>query len=479
MTSGRCARAWLGSGAALWVALTAAEVRAAGLYVTDRGVRPMGRAGAFIAGADDLNAIYYNPAGVRDAGNAVLFDATYVNYSAEYTRSTQVIDGSGVARIYQYQAVHSTTPFLPIPTLAASHNFGSRVTGALAVMGPNAALQTFPTEVGGQPAASRYSLVSLKGSVLAVISAGGAVSITDKLSVGANFQMLVGSFTSRVFFNANPADRFLGAPEDPNYDTDAQLSAKPILSPSGNLGLKYKLPAGITLGASGQLPVWINAPATVKTRLPDVALFDSAKQDGDKGRVKFVLPAILRVGLEYKKAIAEKQFFAIEVAYVREFWSMHKNIDVATDNVTLTGITGFPSPFYVPPIKLPRNLKDANSFRLGGEYNLPVSSGVAVMPRAGVSFETSSADPAWVSPLTVDANKVIPSVGVGIYVGNHLRFDATFTKVFMFPVTVDPAEAKVPRVNPVAGNPVATEPINGGSYKVSANLFGLGVNYKY
>ena len=472
-------RAFGAAGAALVVLGTTAQSWAAGLYVTDRGVRPMGRGGAFVAGADDLGSIWYNPAGIREAGNAVLFDATLVNYSADYTRRTQVIDGSGVARIYEYPTVSSTTPVLPIPTLAASHHFGSRFTGAVGVYGPNAALQTFPAEIGGKPAASRYSLVSLGGSVLATISVGGAVKITDRFTVGANLQALVGSFTSRVYFNANPADRFLGAPEDPNYDTEAQLSAKPIIAPSGNLGLKYQFADWLRVGVSGQLPQWINAPATVKTRLPDVALFDNAQQVGNSGRVKFTLPAILRAGVEFKQVWDTRRSLAVEVAYVREFWSMHKNIDVATTDVTLTGITGFPSPFYVAPIKIPRNLKDSNSFRLGGEYMFPLTDSLSMAARAGISFETSAADPAWVSPLTIDGNKLIPSLGVGLNIGPKLRVDASFTKAFMFGVDVDPAEAQVPRINPVAGNPVATEPINGGSYRTSANLFGLGVNYKY
>ena len=47
--------------AAAW--LTAAPAHAGGLYYADRGVRPLGRAGAFVAGADDPGAITYNPAG--------------------------------------------------------------------------------------------------------------------------------------------------------------------------------------------------------------------------------------------------------------------------------------------------------------------------------------------------------------------------------------------------------------------------------
>ena len=49
------------------LATIARDAGAAGLYFSDRGVRPLGRGGAFVAGADDLGAIWYNPAGIVDA----------------------------------------------------------------------------------------------------------------------------------------------------------------------------------------------------------------------------------------------------------------------------------------------------------------------------------------------------------------------------------------------------------------------------
>ena len=45
--------------------------------------------------------------------------------------------------------------------------------------------------------------------------------------------------------------------------------------------------------------------------------------------------------------------------------------------------------------------------------------------------------------------------------------------------TLDPAKARVPRVNPVAGNPTKTEPINGGDYSARAVIVGVGANYKF
>src|SRR5271154_1505254 len=68
---------------------------AGGLYVPDRGVRPLGRGGAFVAGADDLGAIWYNPAGLADAGSAVLVDFAWPDFSAQYTRQLWIQNPDG------------------------------------------------------------------------------------------------------------------------------------------------------------------------------------------------------------------------------------------------------------------------------------------------------------------------------------------------------------------------------------------------
>lgn len=463
----------------LLLATLAREARAGGMYVTDRGVAPMGRGGAYVAGARDLHSLWYNPAGLADAGNDILLDASYVNYSTEFTRRTQVVDQAGVARVFEYPTVQSSTPFVPIPTLALSHAFTDRITAAIGMMVPYAALQSFPDTAAGQPAASRYSLLSLDGSTLVKISAGGAFKIHERVRVGASVQLLAGSFTARVMSNANPADRFLGASEDPTYDSESQATGSPILAPSGNLGATFVLHENLRLGLAGQLPFWVNAPATLKARLPDHPLFDNARQTGEEARIKFRFPAIVRAGLEFSKQWEGQRRLSVEVAYVREFWSMHDSIDIETKNVTLEGVTGFPSPFYVADIRMPRNFKDVNSFRLGGDYTFPGIGGHPLTLRAGASYETSAIDPAWVTPLTPDADKLIASVGIGVNVTKGLRFDAMYTKPIYFGVDVDPAEAKVPRISPLQGNPVEGEAINGGRYRMSANIIGLGASLKY
>jgi len=460
----------------------AVDASSAGLFTADRGVRPLGRGGAFVAGADDLGAIWYNPAGLADAGTTVLVDFAWMNFSSEYTRRTNVTDAGGTVREVDFPQVKGSTPFLPIPTIGGSYNFGDKkeFTVAFGLLAPYTAISSYPLTVDGKPSPSRYSLVTLDGSALVVAGGYFAYKPIEQFRVGGGIQALVGKFASRVTFSASPADRLISAPEDPQYDALSQLSVGPIISPSANFGIIAAPIEQVRLGVSGQLPFWINAPATVNVRLPTAAPFDKAHQEGEDARVRFRLPAIARAGVEYRTTISDTQRIRIEAAYVREFWSMHDSIDIRSENIKLYDITGFPSPFGVAPITLPRNFQDSNSFRLGTEYSLKgLIREYWTDLRAGISYETSGIPPEWVSPLTYDANKIVGSAGGSVHVGEHWRMDAVAALVLLNGTTVDPAQAQVPRVNPVSGNPTKTEAINGGDYSARAIILGVGVQYKF
>lgn len=472
-----------GATAALAVLMGASrDAAAGGLFTADRGVRPLGRGGAFVAGADDLGAIWYNPAGLAEAGTGILVDFSWLNFSSEFTRKTQVVDNAGVARVYTSPQVSGSTPFLPIPTIAGSYNFGKEkeFTAAFGIFAPYTAIASYPLTVDGQPSPSRYSLVTLDGSALVVAGGYFAWKPLEQLRIGGGIQTMVGKFASRVVFSASPADRLISAPEDPQYDALSQLDVGPIFAPSGNLGVIAVPHPSLRIGLSAQAPFWVNAPATIDVRLPTAAPFDRAFQDGKDANVKFRLPPVLRAGVEYRTDTGPDSKIRVEAAYVRELWSLHDSIDIKSDNIRLYDISGFPSPFGVAPISLPRNFQDSNSFRVGGEYSLKnLIKDYWVDLRAGASYETSAIPKEWVSPLTYDANKVVGSVGGSIHVGNHWRMDAMGGLVLLQGTDVAPGEAKVPRVNPVKGNPTATESINGGTYAARAIILGVGARYLF
>ncbi|MCL2776855.1 MAG: outer membrane protein transport protein [Polyangiaceae bacterium] len=459
-----------------------ANARAAGLFTEDRGVRPLGRGGAFVAGADDLGAIWYNPAGLADAGTALFIDLSWLNYSSSFARQTQVTDASGAVHTYEYPAVKGTTPFLPIPTIAGSYNFGKekQYTLAFGVLSPYSAIASFPQTINGQPAPQRYSLVSLDGSLLAIVGGYFAYKPVEQFRIGFGLQALVGTFKTKMVLNTSPAGGVISAPEDPSYDALSQLSVGPIIAPSGNLGIIAEPDKHIRIGVSGQLPFWVNAPATIQVRLPTAAPFDNAYQRGEDARVKFKLPPVFRAGIELRTNPKADNTLRFEVSYVREFWSMHDTIDVRSKNIQLYDITGFPSPFGVAPISIPRHFQDSNSYRAGLEFSTnSIFRENRIDLRVGGAYETSAIPNEWVSALTYDANKVTIGGGGSVHLGDRWRADAVVAVELIDDTHVDPATAQVPLVNPVKGNPTATESINGGDYSAHAIILGVGVQYKF
>ena len=99
--------------------------------------------------------------------------------------------------------------------------------------------------------------------------------------------------------------------------------------------------------------------------------------------------------------------------------------------------------------------------------------------RAGVDVDPSAIPTPYLSPLTVDLDKVTVALGAGLHLRPHWRLDVVYAHVFGIPRDVSPAEAQIQATNPVVGNPTAAAAINGGHYPEQADLFGLGAAYRF
>ena len=435
----------------------------------------MGRAGAFVAGADDLGALWYNPAGLADAKTSVLADFSWLRFTSEFTRELRVVDADNTVRYATSPTVKGTSPIIPFPTLAASYNFGreKQWTVAGGTYAPYAALATYPETVAGQRSPARYALGSFDGSALILMGGYLAYKPIEQLRFGAGVGALVGFFQSNVTFTVSPPDRLVAAPEQPEYDAAASFRVGPIIAPTGNLGVTWVPIKQLRVGSSFQLPVWVSSSAKFDLRLPNAAIFDSAHVSGRDAHVKFKLPPILRVGVEARPT----DTLRVELTYVREFWSVHDDIELRPEGVNLVGIAGLPNRVPIPAIKFPRNFQDSNSFRLGGEYTFKLW-GYDYDIRSGVSFETSAIPREYLSLLTIDMNKVTLALGAGIHIADHWRFDLTYAHLFASSVVVAPDQARIGRVNPIAGN-APFEAVNGGSYAAAADLIGVGLQYTF
>jgi long-chain fatty acid transport protein len=471
--------------AALSLSLTLASVsapaHAGGLYYADRGVRPLGRAGAFVAGADDLGALAYNPAGIFEAGGQFLLDGSWVHFTSDYTRvaNVQQIDPNTGQLVGTYQqtmpTVSGTTPVLPIPTIAVSFKPARDWVLAVGAWAPYAALTSYPQTVGNnQPAPQRYSLITLDGSLLAFVGAGVAWSPIKELRIGATAGMLTGVFKTQATFAGCVPERFLCAPEEPSWDVAAQLNVGPIFAPTGSFGVQVLPHPAWRIGAAFQLPVWVRSPATLDTRLPATPVFERASQQGNSGSVAFDLPWTLRWGLETRVVPDLK----VELAGRVEAWSMHNSITMTPNNIALTNVAGFPSTYYIPPVTLARDFQNSYAVNLGAEYHLK-GAGLEWDVRGGVSYESTAVPNNYLSVLTIDQNKITGAIGGSLY-WRKLRFDLVYAHVFGISADVDPNQAKISLVSPVQANPPKNPDfINGGHYAARADVLGLGLAYTF
>lgn len=451
------------------------EASAAGLYFSDRGVRPMGRAGAFVAGADDLGAIAYNPAGLADAKTSALADFAFLRFDTSYTRELEVTDADGIVRTVTSPTVRGTSPVIPFPTLAGSYAFGDRgqYTVAGGAWAPYAAIATYPETVEGKPSPARYALGAFDGSALLFTGAFFAYKPVESFRVGIGLGALVGIFQSDVTFSMSPPDRLAAAPEQPEYDAQSRVRVGPIFAPTGSLGATWIPHRLVRVGASAQLPAIVSAPATFDVRLPTAAIFDGASVRGRDAHVRFKLPPILRAGVELRPT----DDLRVELAYVRELWSVHDAIELTPEGVALENVTGLPSRIALPPVRFPRNFEDASSFRLGGELTFRLW-GYAMTARAGAAYETSAIPRPYLSIITIDTDKLTLSIGGGVKVGEHWRLDAVYAHLFASSVAVPASEAAIGRVNPLPGN-APLEAVNGGRYAASGDLLGFGAMYTF
>ena len=60
---------------------------AAGMFLVPRGVRPLARSGAYVAGADDVNSLSYNPAGIALGKKSVMIDFGLPMHFTHFTRT--------------------------------------------------------------------------------------------------------------------------------------------------------------------------------------------------------------------------------------------------------------------------------------------------------------------------------------------------------------------------------------------------------
>jgi long-chain fatty acid transport protein len=435
----------------------ASDARAGGMVLPVRGVRTVERAGALIAGADDADALWLNPAGVAhlagDGRIQLLLDAAFVSQAVDYDR----VDSGG----NRLGAVSNQQSGMPIPTFAAALGIGDRLVIAGGIAAPYAGLHRY-----GDDDAQRYASVSLEGSAFVYLTAGAAYKLGDRLRIGVTLMNVVSRLSSRVVLSACPGQT-LCAPEDPDFDALGQVSQTDLVAPSGSVGVQYDAAPLATLGLALQAPSRVSATGTFMSRLPRSAFFNGARVVGDEAQLSFTLPATLRAGVELRP-LPELR---IEAALDIELWSMHDEIAITPRNIQIENVAGVGT-YTVRDMVIPRQFKTSFAPAIGAEWHGP-----RFMLGAGYSYETAAAPPGYVSVLTVDAAKHLVGLGGGYETGRW-QIGASAGVVLLSEVEVSLADGKVTQLTPIQDQP-STVVVNAGSYKSHYLIAGLRLGSRF
>jgi long-chain fatty acid transport protein len=430
-----------------------ASAWAGGMYLPTRGVRPTGRGGAFIAGADDLSATWLNPAGLAHLdSSAFLADATFVHQSISYDR---IDSGGNVAATVENEA-----PGVPVPSLGYVRPLGGSAVLAFGVSAPYAGLAKFSAD-----GAQRYSSIDLSKSIIATVGMGVAVRLGSRLRIGATFQNHVTALQNEIALSGCPGETTC-APEDPEFDAITRVDQDDFFNPSGSVGLQFDVVKSVTFGAAFQLPVWFRGHGTLHTRLPSSGFFDGASVEGDRADIAFDLPAEVRAGIEF-----HRRSLSVELATTVQLWSQHDAMRIEPIGVRIVDAPGVGT-YEFGPMTVQRNFKDTYAVHLGVEQAV----GERMQLRGGYAYETGAPPDEYLSVLTVDGQKHMVTGGLG-YRDGAWSFDAVAGFAMMAERQVEPTVGVAPQLNPIrdpSTTPLTTF-VNWGDYRSSWLLFGLGV----
>jgi long-chain fatty acid transport protein len=455
---------------ALIVLLSCTKAYAGGLFLLDRGARPLGRGGAFVAGADDPHSLWYNPAGLAESKNQVLADAVLTVAFMDFQRTDP--SGNDIG-----PKVKATPTPLPIPTLAFSREAGDWVWGA-GVFAPNTLLINWPRSVPGpgntnDPSPSRYSLIGLRGSVLANLAGGLTYRGIKGLAIGAAAHVMLGRFKAETALSA--CDGFVCRhPEDPEYDAYATVSTIPTYGVTGLFGITWAAWDAWRWGASVMLPYTLRGVGSMNLHMPTAKIFEDAYLDGDKVKMAMKFPTIVRVGSEIRPV----SYLRMEGAFVWEQWSRQKSIDIMAPQAFLKNVTGI-GDYQVGNVKLQRNMNDMFSVRGGFELFIPSKwmikkwNKLNLALRGGLAYEKSAFKSSTLTPMTIDANKVVIGGGLSFdLIPGWCRFDTTAGLVHMLNQNVRNSVITQPQA--IRPNTTDVTALGNGNYTMEAFFLGGG-----
>lgn len=465
---------------------------AGGYYSGTKGARAAGRAGAFVAKADDVTAAAANPAGLAGVSGTVLqlgnrFSYNYFAYDRATTLDYGNVSG-GVAPEVSFDVVENEQPFqLLDPLLGAATNFGLEDFGfALYVHAPpGIGRLEFPVD-GGQ----RYMMVSREAIFLSY-SASAAYKYRDLFGVGLSlawihvprlkYSLVI---DGTAFPEANPVSSALDMQATPDGSDPFTLNAI--------VGAWVRPAPFLQVGLSAQVipsEVVTDSELTV-TPLNDVRGDIVLRRNDERANdvtVALPLPLTFRGGVRYIGLEGKQERFDIELDVEYETWSRVRQFTLETNELE-ADLDGQIVP--IGRIEIQKHWQDTVAVRLGGDY--------AVLPeklsvRGGLAYESATSPAEYYHVDFASGAMFGGAIGASMFFGK-LELAAAYELRVQPPASISEEDGRVYQETPASpceppyteasgcseyypGRPAPT--VNGGEYWAQSHMLSIDAIYRF
>lgn len=417
-----------------------AAAQAGGVALPVRGVRALSMGGAQVAGAEEVNALWYNPA--RIDGSAVNVEVGTVHLRTTYTSP----DGA--------TAQNNAAPWAN-PTFGGIWHITDWLSIGAGAYAPYSPQQSYP-EDGPQ----RYSLVTSDENTQLFIAAGFAIRL-DRFRFGATIQNVMTHLKQRTVLSGYTG--LFGSARDPELDILNELEIRDDFTLTGNLGAS--IDAGpLVFAVAAQLPYQVGGKADFRVRMGDSVFFDPIEVEGDQVDFQVPFPFMLRGGISWQ--IVDD--LLVEAAVNWEDWSVQDELVLdPKGGIMLHDVPGI-GDYEMGPLTIDRRMKDTISLHFGGD----VRAYDTLHVRGGLFWEPSAFGDETYTLAQFDGEKVGVALGLSYRVWD-LRFDLAASHVFTF--TREITSSQIRQINPT--NEEQAEVVGNGTYRGAYWVGGAGITW--
>jgi long-chain fatty acid transport protein len=411
--------------ASLLLAAMSVEVSfASGFQLNEHGARAMGQGGAFAARANDLSAMYFNPAGLAyQQGLGAYVGGTMILPKTTFTSPTAKLT----------DMVSQT--FL-IPSVYLGYGMDNGLSFGVGFYAPFGLGTEWPAGWDGRFVAGKTDLQNL------ALNPTIAYKVSEQFMIGAGMSITFSSvkmaYDLATLPGAAPGHIALDATGN-GYSFDLGAIFKPM--PEMSIGASYRHSTTVDYEGTAEFS---NMGAVLTPLFP-----------GGTGKTTIKAPGQFFVGLAYDLS----KDITLEADYQWIGWSSYDTLAVELPDgpAAPPALGGRP---LQKSSKAGKNWGDAYMLRLGGEYRHN-----DLTFRLGFIYDASGQPAETVEPLLPDANRVEGTIGIGYKFTECWSVDVAYQLIMFSDRTVT--------------GPPPTGDLNKfpGAYKSSANLFGLSIGY--